>query len=81
MVYQGTIQNGVVVLHSPILLPDGTPVRVEPIPERHREAAESSSDVDPIFKMTELAMETGVPDLATNADHYLYGHPKVDDAR
>jgi hypothetical protein len=79
MVYQGTIQNGIVVLPAPILLPNGTPVRVEPVPERRREAAESSSETDPIFRMTELAMETGIPDLATNADHYLYGHPKVDE--
>jgi hypothetical protein len=27
--------------------------------------------------MTDLAIETGIPDLATNVDHYLYGqiHP------
>jgi hypothetical protein len=27
--------------------------------------------------MGEEALETGIPDLATNADHYLYGHPKI----
>lgn len=31
---------------------------------------------DPLFRITDLAMETGIPDLATNIDHYLYGHPK-----
>ena len=30
--------------------------------------------------MGELAMETGIPDLAIHADHYLYGHPKVKNA-
>jgi hypothetical protein len=79
MVYQGTIQNGVVVLSSPISLPNGTPVRVEPIPEKRREESGFSSDADPIFRMSELAVDTGIPDLATNADHYLYGHPKVED--
>jgi hypothetical protein len=79
MVYQGTIQNGVVVLQAPISLPNGTPVRVEPIREERRAESEASSDTDPIFRMAELAVDTGIPDLATNADHYLYGHPKVDD--
>jgi hypothetical protein len=32
---------------------------------------------DDVFRMGDHAMETGIPDLATNADHYLYGHPKV----
>jgi hypothetical protein len=36
---------------------------------------------DPLYRMTDFAVETGLPsDLATNIDHYLYGHPKADDA-
>jgi hypothetical protein len=35
---------------------------------------------DPLLKMVELATETGISDLATNADHYLYAHPKASDA-
>jgi hypothetical protein len=31
--------------------------------------------------MMDLAVETGVPDLATNVDHYLYGHPKAGNAK
>ncbi len=27
--------------------------------------------------MIDLAVETGIPDLATNVDSYLYGHPKA----
>jgi hypothetical protein len=30
--------------------------------------------------MTDLAVETGILDLATNIDHYLYTHPKASDA-
>jgi hypothetical protein len=37
---------------------------------------DSDAEVD-LFRMGDYAMETGIPDLATNADHYLYGHPKV----
>ena len=29
--------------------------------------------------MGDYAIDTGIPDLATNVDHYLYGHPKVGD--
>jgi hypothetical protein len=31
--------------------------------------------------MGEQAVETGIADLATNADHYLHGHPKMSRAR
>jgi len=38
-------------------------------------------ETDDLFKMADLAVDTGIPDLATNIDHYLYGHPKATDAR
>ena len=31
--------------------------------------------------MGDLAMKTGIKDLATNVDHYLYSHPKVKHGR
>ena len=34
---------------------------------------------DPLFDMAKYAVKTGIRDLATNLDHYLYGHPKVTD--
>jgi hypothetical protein len=34
---------------------------------------------DPLWKMAELAVDMGIPDLSVNIDHYLYGHPKVTD--
>jgi hypothetical protein len=37
--------------------------------------APSRPDEDPLLRMTSLAVETGIRDLATNVDHYLYGHP------
>ena len=43
------------------------------------EADETEDAENPLLKMLELAGPTGIPDLATNHDHYLYGHPKVDD--
>jgi hypothetical protein len=80
MVHQGVIHNGVVVFPGPIQLPEGTPVRVEAISEQPPETGGQAAAVDdPIWRMTELAGPTGIPDLATNLDHYLYGHPKVED--
>jgi len=50
----------------------------------HRHLGKRKGDVrykkverpDPLFDMGRLAVETGIPDLARNVDHYLYGHPK-----
>jgi hypothetical protein len=78
MVYQGTVQNGVVVFTTGIPLPDGTPVRVE-AEGVATENPDAPPEEDIIFRMGDFAIETGVPDLAVNIDHYLYGHPKVTD--
>ena len=75
MVYHGRVKNGTIVLDPSIELPDGAAVRVEvELP------GEPLAGDDPLLKMVELATETGISDLATNVDHYLYAHPKVSDA-
>ena len=77
MTYRGRVKGGTIVLEPGIELPEGSAVRVE------LESAESRQDEDtsdPLFRITDLAVETGIPDLATNIDHYLYGHPKAGDA-
>jgi len=79
MVYQGTVQNGVVVLENGVHLPDGVTVKVELISES-LETKIDKSQLDPVFRMGELAEDAGIPDLSINIDHYLYGHPKVRDA-
>lgn len=35
---------------------------------------------EPLWRIPQLALETGIEDLASHADHYLYGHPKHEDA-
>jgi hypothetical protein len=83
MVYHGTVKDGAIVLDPGSELPDGAAVRVELDPP-HPSPSGSGDDPllkdDPLVKMVELAVETGISDLATNADHYLYGHPKASDA-
>ena len=76
MTYRGTVSKGVVVLEGEVRLPEGTQVMVEPIT-----TAGPAVPDDRLFRMSELAVDTGIPDLATNIDHYLYGHPKVEDGR
>jgi hypothetical protein len=76
MSYRGIVKNGVVVLEPGAELPEGTTVNVEP-----ETKPIDDSDLDPVWRMGELAGPTGIPDLAVNLDHYLYGHPKVTDAQ
>lgn len=75
MTYTGKIHNGVVVLDNGTKLPDGAVVRVELVEEPGTEAPASDS----LFTIGRRAIRGGPPDLATNLDHYLYGHPKVSD--
>lgn len=83
MSYKGTVKNGVVVLDPGVILPEGTPVRVEAEPAFQKKTGTTggSPEDDPLFDMTKYAVDTGIPDLAINLDHYLYGHPKVENGR
>lgn len=75
MVYRGRIDHGVVVLDGDASLPEGMLVDIVPV-----ETPAPSVAVDRLYRLHELATPSGIPDLALNIDHYLYGHPKVDDA-
>jgi hypothetical protein len=70
MVYQGTVQNGVVVFPNGIQLPEGSPVRVELISKELTQTERSAKD-EILFRMGEYAVDTGIPDLSVNIDHYL----------
>ena len=67
MSFLGVVSKGMVVLPPDANLPDGTEVRVEPIPAKT--LAERLGDVIGIVR-------GGPPDLAENHDHYLHGTPK-----
>ena len=77
MVYRGTVKGKVVVLEAGAELPEGTLVHVDSEARGDDGSLHGSND---LFRMGELAVETGILDLAVNGDHYLYGHPKVKDA-
>jgi hypothetical protein len=86
MPYEGTVQNGMVVLHGSLSLPDGTVVAIVPMPSpptepESRELARREEQT--VWqKLTELGrwaetQPTDLPsDLAVNHDHYLHGLPK-----
>jgi hypothetical protein len=76
MTCRGHVKNGVIVLDTTNPLPDGKEVIFELV-ENVVKLSEDSEH--PCLKMIELPGPTGIPDLATNHDHYLYGHPKVED--
>jgi hypothetical protein len=80
MVYEGTIQNGVVVLRNGVQLPEGTPVRVELL-ETQAAKETPSTEGDVLLNMSKFAVDMGIPDLSVNINHYLYGHPKVTDGQ
>lgn len=80
MTYRGTVRKGVVELEPGSDLPDGTPVRVEP-ETPVTSTQEQECECPAFFLAGRDAVDTGIPDLATNLDHYLYGHPKVCDGR
>jgi hypothetical protein len=74
MSIRGKVKNGVIVLEGKAKLPEGTVVCIEPL------TSANGAD-DAIYRLGERAVPTGIPDLSLNLDHYLYGHPKVDDGK
>ncbi len=76
MTYRGHVKNGVVVFDSPTSLPEGMSVEIS--------VGDWPLDIEgepihPAFLIGDQAIDTGIPDLGRNIDHYLYGHPKVED--
>lgn len=78
MTYHGTVKNGSIVLDRKAQLPDGARVTVEVEAPRSQSPEQAGEQ---LLQMTDLAVDTGISDLATNIDHYLYGHPKAGNAK
>jgi hypothetical protein len=82
MNYEGTVQNGVVVLAGGQTLPEGTVVHV--LPQTTQGVAAKKEDSRTIWeKLTALGRDVESepcdlpPDLAANHDHYLHGLPSA----
>jgi len=64
-----TVENNTIKLPAGVHLPDGTPVRVEPIAPDTRNLAERYAGLIGIA-------DDLPPDLARNLDHYVHGQSK-----
>jgi predicted DNA-binding antitoxin AbrB/MazE fold protein len=69
---EAIFENGVFRPLSPVDLPEGEHVHLKIVPSQQ-------GAQDPAYRLSDLAEETGISDLATNIDHYLYGLPKQKD--
>lgn len=78
MTYHGVVKQGVIVLQDGVTLPEGMNVNVV-MPESTTSADRLPAGKRDIFDFDKYAVDTGIPDLALNHDHYLYGLPKVSD--
>ena len=78
MTYHGIVKQGVIVLEGGVILPDGMYVDIV-MPESTDAADQLPPGKRDIFDFDKYAVDTGIPDLALNHDHYLYGLPKVSD--
>ena len=82
MTYAGEVRGGVVVFDAGAAPPDGTRVSVQPVESAAAAAAGPPPEPDDrLPRLSELAVETGIPDLGWNIDHYLYGHPRKAEPR
>lgn len=76
MTLHGHIHNGMVVFDSPIALPEGTVVRVEPVVQAIVESdLPRPSLADRLSNFLQHTVDLPA-DAATQHDHYLYGHQK-----
>jgi hypothetical protein len=75
MTYGGHIENGVVVFDQPVGLPEGTQVRVEPLPPVGQRESPSHDDFWQNRTLDEVAAEQGVKPV-TDLDETLGGWPE-----
>lgn len=76
---KGTFQNGVACPAATVQGRNGEPVIITFIREDAREAPRPADAAawDPLFRLvTACGVDTGIPDLAHQHDHYVHGTPK-----
>jgi hypothetical protein len=66
--WKGIVKDGAVVLEEPLPLPDGTTVFIVPEME---EQAEPELDADPFLRVDKWAVQTGMPNLASDFERLL----------
>jgi hypothetical protein len=79
MTIEAFVENGQIVLPSPLNLPDGTKVRVEPIEIGRERSGRTGGNAPTLYDRMKpvIGIADDLPsDASRNVDHYLYGHPK-----
>jgi len=76
MSFHGHVENGVVVFDEPVSLPEGTPVRVEPVAAARGQTGTPPKTLAERFGSVIGAAVNLPEDMAKNHDHYLHGTPK-----
>jgi hypothetical protein len=74
--FEGIVQDGVVVLDDAGALPSGTRVRIEKIQQKTAASSSIWQRLRELGKKAELRATNLPADLAENHDHYLHGQPK-----
>ena len=73
-------ENGVLRLEEPLSLPNGAEVDVQITAHEEGNGDRAKGSEDQWGALTQLladcAIDTGISDLASQHDHYLYGTPK-----
>ena len=77
MVYPAQVRNGVIVLDSPVSLPEGTAVSVEvPASSTSLPAPDHTPSLLDRLRPVVGAVHGLPADAAANVDHYLYAQPR-----
>lgn len=77
MTYLGHIKNGKVVLEDKASLPEGTPVRVQPLTKAPAKKRSGKAKTLGQRLMKFAGSAKGLPkDMARNHDHYIHGAPR-----
>jgi hypothetical protein len=79
MTYRGTVKNGNVVFE-----PNGDELTDNLPGASPADLVRDLGGTFAVYKKIDVSkyvVDTGIPDLATNLDYYLYGHPKVSDGQ
>jgi hypothetical protein len=77
MVLSGHVENGHIILDTPVVLPDGTQVTIAV--QSNGTSTPTDEPLPTLYdRLKSVAGKaTGLPaDLAINHDHYLHGQPK-----
>jgi len=73
MTFRGRVEKGVVVLHNPKALPEGTEVSVRALHRKPPRRGPKAKVSKGLLRLSGAAKNLPA-DASRNIDHYLYGH-------